>query len=146
MYHSPVLQRSPTEEDDRLRRDNLAGTSTQHLPPFSARSPPHSHFHSYSPTNGTHSQPAYTNYSSRPSSSAAMAGINQSPRIGPPPSPTSNGLSHINRSTYTPRELSTSTYYDPTSEHREGQTSWNHSQYPRRSPIQVRNLYLWSLK
>ena len=136
MYHSPAppSQRSP-KEDDRIRRDSKVTVNTQQLPQYSARSP--TQFVPYSPTNGAHPQSPYNQTSSRPSTSAAMAmpsGI--SPRLGPPPSPKSNGLPP-NNSAYTQRESSSSTYYDPTSEHREGSQSRSQSQYNIQSPIQV---------
>lgn len=140
MYHSPVLQRSPTDEDERLRRDNMALPAAQPPPPYS---PPNSRSSPYSPTSRSHHQLAYgAQYPSRHAVSNTSAlplssGINQSPRHGPPPSPTSNGLSHINTSMYPPREPSNSTYYDPTSEHREGITAWGHSHSSTRSPRQV---------
>ncbi len=137
MYHGPAppLQRSP-KEDDRIRRDSKATVNTQHLPQYNARSP--TQFVPYSPTNGTHPKSPYNQSSSRPSTSAAMqmpSGI--SPRLGPPPSPKSNGLPPSN-SAYTQREPSISTYYDPTSEHREGSQSRSQSQYNMQSPVQVR--------
>ena len=141
MYNTSLVQRSPIEDEERVRRDSLAGTNNQPLPSYSARSPTQTHFHSYSPTNGTHPQANYGIYSSRPSSSGAMAvtpSINQSPRLGPPPSPKLNGHSHMDRPAYTPRESNSSTYYDPTSEYREGQLGWSQSQHATRSPIQVR--------
>lgn len=143
MYHSPVLQRSPTADDERLRRDNMALPAAQPPPPYTANSPPNSRLSPYSPTSRSHHQLAYgTHYASRPAALTTSAlpfssGINQSPRHGPLPSPTSNGLNHINTSTYPPRESSNSTYYDPTSEHREGITAWGHSQSSTRSPRQV---------
>ena len=140
MYHSPVVQRSPTEEDDRLRRDSLAGAGVQQHPHYDGRSPTHAHLHSYSPTNGSHSQGTYNGYSSRPSTAAAVplpSGIGQSPRLGPPPSPTLNGFSHMKQSGYLLRDTGASTYYDPTSEHREGSVNWGHSAY---SPVQVRRI------
>lgn len=139
MYHSPVVQRSPTEEDDRLRRDSLAGAGVHQHPHYDRRSPTHAHIPSYSPTNGSHSQGPYNGYSSRPSTAAAMplpSGVGQSPRLGPPPSPTSNGFSHMKQSGYMPRDPGASTYYDPTSEHRDGPANWGHS--GGYSPVQVR--------
>ena len=139
MYHSPGIRRSSTEEDGRLRRDSRASTTAQHIPSYTAPSPTQAHFHNYSPPNGNHQSSTYNTYSSRPSSSAAMQmppSINQSPRLGPPPSPT-NGLSHLNRSAYAAREPGTSTFYDPTSEHREAQVTWTQSPYPGPSPVQV---------
>lgn len=136
MYHGPAppLQRSP-KEDDRIRRDSKVTVTTQHLPQYNARSP--THFVPYSPTNGTHPKSPYNQPSSRPSTSAAISipsGI--SPRLGPPPSPKSNGLPPSNPA-YTQRDSSSSTYYDPTSEHREGSQSRGQSQYNMRSPVQV---------
>lgn len=144
MYHSPAVHRSPGEEDDderRRRRDKRIDTNVQQLPPYSARSPTMSHYHGYSPTNGSLQQPGYGNaYSSRPSSSGAMhmsSSISQSPRLGPPPSPT-NGSQHMARPSYPSREQKSTYYYDPTSDHREPALGWNHSPYAGRSPIQVR--------
>lgn len=139
MYHSPVVQRSPTEENGRKRRDSMASSGVPPLPPYPARSPTQTHFHAYSPMNGNHQSSTYNAYSSCPSSSAVMQmpqTVNQSPRLGPPPSPT-NGLSQLNRPTYPAREPGTSTYYDPTSEHRESSMAWAQSPYPGPSPIQV---------
>ena len=140
MYHSTAVSRSSMDEDDRLARDtgSRPGSAVQQ-PPYSARSPLVSHYHNHSPTKPSVQQSGYPAYSSRPSSSAAMQmppTINQSGGLGQPHSPT-NGLSHLNRSAYTPRETSKSTYYDPTSEHRDINASWNHSPYAGRSPIRV---------
>lgn len=132
---SPGLQRS-SDEDERLRRDSKINVNAQQPPSLTARSP--THVFSYSPTNGTHPQSPYNQYSSRPSSSTALpmptpTGV--SPRLGPPPSPKSNGPAH--NSIYVPRDGSNSTFYDPTSEHREGQTGRNQPLYSSRSPVQV---------
>ena len=142
MYHSPAFQRSPTEEDDRLRRESLKGSNIQqqHHTHYDGRSP-NAQLLSYSPTNGSHPQLSYNAYPSRPSTATNIpisSTVSQSPRLGPPPSPTTNGLSHINKSSYIPREAGSSTYYDPTSEHRDGPMNWNHPGYASRSPVQVR--------
>ena len=144
MYPSSAVQRSPTDEEGRARRDRT-GSASYHLPPYPTRSPTMAHYNPYSPPNGPPQQPVYnTGYAStsRPSSSAAMSvpsafNPNQSPRQGPPQSPT-NGVTHTSLASYTPRDQGKSTYYDPTSEHRESQSSWNQSSYANRSPIQVR--------
>ena len=121
----------------------MAAPAAQPPPTYTANSPPTARLSPYSPTSRSHHQLAYsTQYSSRPTTSTPSAlplssGINQSPRHGPAPSPTANGLSHINTSIYPPRESSNSTYYDPTSEHREGTTLWGHSHSSTRSPRQV---------
>lgn len=138
MYHSPVIQRSPKEDEEHMRRDDRANSNSQQLPPYKARSPSAPQFPHYSPSNGT--QAAYNGYSSRPSSSTALpmtSSITRSPRLGRPHSP--NGLSHLNRGGYphAPREAGSSTYYDPTSDHREGSSSWNQPAYQVPSPIQV---------
>ena len=130
---SPGLQRS--DEDDRHRRDSNIAVNTQQLPSFNARSP--THIVPYSPTNGTHPQSPYNQYSSRSSTSATVnmpTGI--SPRLGPPPSPKFGGPTH-NSSAYSSRDSGNTTYYDPTSEHREGQATWSNSQHPTNSPVQV---------
>lgn len=129
---STGLQRS--DEDDRHRRDSTIAVNTQQLPPFDARSP--THYLPYSPPNGTHPQSPYQ-YSSRPSTSAtANMPTSISPRLGPPPSPKSNRLPY-SLAGYSSREPGNSTFYDPTSEHREGQSTWSGSQYPTNSPVQV---------
>ena len=69
--------------------------------------------------------------------------ISQSSRLAPPPSPTSNGLSHINKPNYPSREAGSSTYYDPTSEHRDGPMSWSRPGYASHSPIQVCKRRVW---
>ena len=140
MYHSSTVQRSPMEEDDRLGRDGRAGPGIQQQPPYTARSPLTNHYHNHSPTKPSAQQSGYPSYSSRPSSSAAMqmpASVNQSPRLGQQPHSPTNGPSLINHSVYPPRDQGKSTYYDPTSEHREVNPSWNHSSYAGRSPMQV---------
>ena len=143
MYHSPVLQRSPTDDDDRLKRERMAASTTTQPPPsYTANSPTNSHFSPFSPTTRSHPQLAYgTQYPSRPTPTPSAlplpSGMSQSPRHGPPPSPTSNGLTHINTSMYPPRESGNSTYYDPTSEYREGSMAWAHSHSSTRSPRQV---------
>ena len=112
-----------------------SSTIIQQHPPYDGRSPTHAHRHSFSPTNGSH-PPATYNYSSRPSTSSAApmtSSINQSPRLGPPPSPTSNGLSHTSKAGYGAREQTGSTYYDPTSEHRDSSSTWNPTGYNSRS-------------
>lgn len=122
--HSPpgsVTRRYP-EEDDRRRRG------------YHPQSPTHSH--PYSPVNGTHPPSPYHQYSSRPSTSATMSQPPAiSPRLGPPPSPKTNGPSK-NGSAYSHRESDGSTRYDPLSEHREV-SSRKQSQYNTRSPDQV---------
>ena len=122
--HSPpasVTRRYP-EEDDRRRRD------------YHPQSPTHSH--PYSPVNGTHPPSPFHSYASRPSTSATMSQPPAiSPRLGPPPSPKTNGPSQ-NGSAYPRRESDGSTRYDPLSEHREV-PSRKQSQYNTRSPGQV---------
>lgn len=138
MYHSSAVHRSPTEDEDRGGRDKRAGSNIQQLPPYTATSPSMAQYPSYSPTNGTHQQPPFSSFPPRPTSSAAMPiphPISHSPRLGSAHSPT-NGLSNINHATYTPRESGKSTYYDPTSEHRESNAGWP-SPYSSRSPVQV---------
>ena len=122
--HSPpasVTRRYP-DEDDRRRRD------------YHPQSPSHSH--PYSPVNGTHPHSPFHQYSSRTSTSATMSQPPAiSPRLGPPPSPKTNGPSQ-NGSTPSRRESENSTRYDLLSEHREVLTR-KQSQYNTRSPGQV---------
>lgn len=119
---APVTRRYP-EEDDRRRRD------------YHPHSPSHSH--PYSPVNGTHPPSPFHQYSSRPSTSATMSQQPPaiSPRLGPPPSPKTNGSSQ-NGLAYSQRDSDGSTRYDPLSEHRE-MPSRKQSQYNTRSPGQV---------
>ena len=137
MYTSSAIHRSPVEEEERIGREKRANPSVQQLPPYSARSPTMGQFGEYSPKNGANPQSSYNSYSSRPSSSAAPQigpALNRSPRLGPVASPT-NGVS---RASYSARETSKTTYYDPTSEHRDTGNNWSHSPYAGRSPIQVK--------
>jgi len=139
MYRSSVLQRAPDEEEDCLRRDKM---STQHPPPYTTRSPTQAHYNSYSPTHGSHQRPNYSNqYHPQAPTPAALPlppVINDSPRLGPPSSPTTHKLPPMNGSAYGPRELGASTYYDPTSDHSDRNISWNRSnQPPTQSPISV---------
>lgn len=139
MYSSPVLQRSPDEEEDGQRRDKM---STQHLPPYSTHSPTQPRYNSYSPTNGSHQRASYnTQYQSQTPTPATLPpppGMNESSRPGPPSSPSAHKLPPMNGSAYGPRDLGVSTYYDPTSDHGDRNVSWNRSnQAPTLSPIQV---------
>ena len=139
MYQSPVLQRSPDEEDDRSTRDMM---STQHLPTYTTRSPTQAHYKPYSPTDG--SQPRF-NYSSQyhaqgpgPAALPLPPRMNGSPPLASLPSPTPHHLPPINGSSYGSRDVGASTYYDPTSDHGDRHTSWNRpTQAPNRSPVQV---------
>ena len=116
-----VTRRYP-EEDDRRRRD------------YHPQSPTHSH--PYSPVNGTHPPSPYHQFASRPSASSTISQPPAiSPRLGPPPSPKTNGLSQ-NGLAYSRKESDGSTRYDPLSEHREV-PSRKQSQYNTRSPGQV---------
>ncbi|MCJ1306919.1 putative DNA helicase ino80 [Agyrium rufum] len=166
MYRSPVLQRSPIDEDGRQRRDFHAnstngsnnGTAHQHpqqqqagppapappppLNPYDTRSPNVIHRQSFSPPSATHSTPAHYDYaySNRPSTSGAMntlPAINQSPRLGPPlPSPTSNGFGSRGPG-YGARDQSASSFYDPTQEHRDNGSSWTQASRTIQSPSQT---------
>lgn len=141
MYHSPVLQRSQDEEDDRSKRDQM---STQHLPPYTTRSPTHAHYKRYSPTDGPHPRLSYSNqYHTQASTPTALPlpqRRNGSPRLGPLSPPTTHHLPPINGSAYGLRDAgaSTSTYYDPTSDQGGRNINWNRSaQPPQQSPLQV---------
>ena len=114
-----MTERSPKEGDRRWREDN-------------AHSPTHAH--PYSPVNGTQPHSPFHQYSSRPSTSAAMSRPSAiSPRLGPPPSPRLNGPSR-NGSLYSDKDSTHPMRYDPLSEHRE---AWRQSPYPTRSPKEV---------
>lgn len=127
-------------EDGRLRRDSNVAVNTQQLPPFNNARSPTQHL-PYSPTNGTHPQSPYNQYASRPSTAVTMpVPSGPSPRLGPPPSPKSAGAGHSG-SAYMQRDSGGSTFYDPTSDRREGQTSRNQPQYQSHSPVQVRMSY-----
>lgn len=123
-----------------MRRDTRASSTSHQLPPYSSRSPTMSHYHGYSPQNGSMQHQRYDSaYASRPSSSAAMhipTNVNQSPRLSTPASPT-NGLSQPSRSGYSQREPVKTTYYDPTTDHRENSSSWNPHSYNSHSPVHV---------
>jgi hypothetical protein len=139
MYRSPVLQRSPLEEDDRLRGDKM---SAQHLPAYTTRSPPQARYNPYPATNGSHQRGSpgsqYPPQTPTHTTLPPLQRMNGSPRPGPPTSPTAPTLPAINGSTGGMREAGSSTYYDPTSDNSERNMSWKRSsQPPVRSPIQV---------
>ncbi|KAI9818404.1 MAG: putative DNA helicase ino80 [Pycnora praestabilis] len=113
-----MIHRSQDEEDERLRREKMTGSSQQH-PAYSAHSPTHRPYNSYSPTNGSHPRSSY-NEQYRPSSASSippLSAVDRSPGLGPSSSLGSNGLPAVNGSAaYSPREKPSSTYYDPTSD------------------------------
>lgn len=145
MYHSPVLQRSPDEEDDRSKRDRM---SMQHLPPYTTRSPTQAHHKPYSPTDGPLPRLSYNNqYHTQASTPTALPlpqRMSGSPRLGPLSPPTTHHLPPINGSGYGTRDTGASTYYDPTSDQVGRNVNWNRStQAGRHSPLQVcRSSYL----
>ena len=124
------------DDEDRRRRGSETAVNHSQLPSISTRSP--NRYLPYSPTNGTHPPSPYHTYASRPSTSAAMpapAGV--SPRMALPPSPNGAASTHGGGAPYMGRELSTSTYYDPISEHREGLINRHSRSYSSNSPVQV---------
>ena len=140
MYHSPAVQRSPDEEEDRSKRDKMG---TQHLPPYTTRSPTQAHYKPYSPTDGPHPRLSYSNqYHAQGSTATALPlpqRMNGSPRLGPLSPPTTHHLPPINGSAYTSRDTGASTYYDPTSDQGSRNINWTRSaQPPHQSPLQVR--------
>lgn len=140
MYHSPVLKRSPDEEEDRSKRDKM---NTQHLPPYTTHSPTQAHYKSYSPTDGPHPRLSYSNqYHTQASTPTALPPpqmMNGSPRLRTLSPPTTHHLPPINGSAYNTREKSASTYYDPTSDQGGRDMNWNRSsQAHHQSPLQVR--------
>lgn len=139
MYHSSVLQRSAGDEEDRSGRDNM---TTQHLPPYTTRSPTQSHYKSYSPTDGSHSQFGYNiQYHSQAAPPAALpppSRLNGSPPHRPLSSPTTHHLPPINGSSYNSRDSGPSTFYDPTSDQGDRNDGWIRSnQSVNQSPVQV---------
>ena len=144
MHRSPVLQRSPIDDDNRPRRElhSSAQVYDARSPTTTQRAPSHH----YSPPSATKALPPYDyQYTPRPSTAGAAAHqpvVNQSPRLGPPPSPTSNGhLSsngqlHYSNASFGMRDQGSSTFYDPTQEHREASASWNNTRATT-SPTQV---------
>ena len=109
----------------------MSGTSQQpsHYP---ARSPTLSHYDtSYSPTNGSYARPSYNphNPQNHPPTPAPLPlpPSAQSPHHRPPLSPPPNGLPAINGSGHRARDKPTSTYYDPTSDHGDQNSSWSQS-------------------
>lgn len=130
---APGPAQSPTM-DGRRRREPKVAINTQQIPQYEATSP--SRYSAFSPTNGTHPHSPYEVYSSRPSTSSAVPmSMSKSPHHAPLPSPKMNGPSH-HSAIYVPRDSASATFYDPMSEHREGQASWN-PHYHVSSPNQV---------
>ena len=117
LHHQPAVygSRSPT-----MAQPLHQGYST----PMNGTMPSSSSQHHYN-----------TNYGSRPSSSAAMQ-VNSGPspsRPPPPPHSPTNGVAQPSRNAYSPREAPKSTFYDPTSEHRESPSAWTAQSYDRGS-------------
>ncbi|KAI9700358.1 MAG: putative DNA helicase ino80 [Candelina mexicana] len=138
-----MLHRPQDEEEDRLRRESMARPSQ--LPPYPARSPTQPTFNSYSPTNGSHRQTFDNRY--HPPTPAPLPlppTVARSPHIGPPPPLTTNGLTSLKSPAFSPRDKPTSTYYDPTSDHAERNTSRSHPHYSRQSPGQHRESFHYS--
>ena len=144
LHPSPYTSQSPSMANHHHQQQQQ---QQQQAPP--PHPPNHSHHHAYSsPTNGTNPPPLqqqYTSsYTSRPSSSSNMqTNVGVSPGRYTPRSPT-NGFAQPVRGAYSPRETSKSTYYDPTSEHRDNSSTWSAPTYNNnnnnRSPVQVRIL------
>jgi hypothetical protein len=136
MFHSKVLQRPQDEEEDRLRREKMTGSSQQH-PPYTSHSPTHPHFNPpFSPTNGSHQRHFSNQYHPPTPAPLPIQAGSQNTHSGPPRSPTSNGLPPLKGSGYPPRDKPKSTYYDPTSDQGDVNSSWNYSKFPRESPTQ----------
>ena len=122
-YSSTHRTERSIDDDGHRRQDQQAQSPTHGLP--------------YSPINGTHPKSPYDQYASRPSISPTMSHrAVMSPSLGPPPSPRSRAPPQ-NGTTYPDQGSGRSTRYDPISEHRDGQSSWNHSPYQTRSPKHV---------
>lgn len=130
MYHGGSRRSPENKNNDRRWKE------------YHAHSPTHSHTHPYSPSNGTYPHSPYTQYSALPSTTPTMtAPSTRSPHTAPLPSPKMNGASI--QTPGPPPSSTTSTRYDPLSEHREGNAS-RKLNYEARSPTQVRKNFTTS--
>lgn len=121
-YHSTVMQRPQEEDDERLRRERMNGSS-QPPQPYHAQSPTQSKFHqSLHSTNGAHSRSSYTNttdpYPAAAENAPAPMTAASHVAIPPPHSPQrSSGPSIYSADYQDPiRDKPISNYYDPTSD------------------------------
>jgi hypothetical protein len=140
MIPSSAMQRSSMDEEERQRREAMTGSGSQHLPTYQPQSPTRNHLPNHSPTAASYPPPHYNGYPARPTSSSTMQPaptVGHSPRLGPPASPT-NGSIHPRQANYPPREVGSTTYYDPTSDNRDAYISRSHPVgYPQHSSSNV---------
>ena len=125
-YHSTVMQRPKEEEEDSARRERMNGTSSSNTRPYNPLSPTQTDFHSpYSPTNGNHPRPSFTNPYHPPTPAALPMPTPASHIPGPPASPRTLTAPSAYQSDYQPalRDKPTSSYYDPTSDSSERRPS-----------------------
>lgn len=123
VYHSTMMQRPQEEDDERLRRERMNGTS--HPPqPYHVQSPTQSEFHQpLHSTNGAHPRSAY-NTTSKPYPAPAdnaptpMTAASHVAVPPPPHSPQRSSGPSVYSSDYQDpaRDKPTSNYYDPTSD------------------------------
>jgi hypothetical protein len=141
MYQFPGYKGSQSEDEERTRRISMANTSQQS--PLVARSPSIPQYNPpYSPTSNAHARPTFNSQYHPPTPAPLPIPSSIGPPVRPPPSPTSYDLPSINGSAYRPqhaREKSTSTYYDPTSDHGDSNQVRNRSQYSG-SPTQTQQV------
>ena len=139
VYFTKAYQREVQQRDEDPMRRIDSRSAGSGLPAYVSRSPTSPHPRTYSPVKTSTQGASYNGYASRPASShvATMtADANQSPR-GPSSHSPSNGMSQSNRTSQTAREQGSSTYYDPTSEHRDGPVGWNGTSYGGPSSMMV---------
>ena len=135
MYHPPSHSRHNSRDHDRrLSREHIVGVDASKVHQYTRPSPIATPT-AYSPTNGIPPpSPHYQYSSSRPATSHGMSMASAvSPRLGPPPSPRPNGP--IRGSPVYQR--GTSSFYDPTAEHRETPSIRTPHNVSLKSPKQV---------
>jgi hypothetical protein len=143
-YHSTVLQRSQEEEEDSARRERMNGTSSSsNTRPYNPLSPTQADFHTpFSPTNGNHPRPAFSNSYHPPTPAALPMPTPASHIPGHPASPRTLTAPSAYQSDYqpAPRDKPTSNYYDPTSDSSERRPSESAARSEGQASAQVRTV------
>ena len=135
MYHPPTHSRHNSQDHDRRSsREHTVGVDATKTHQYTRQSPISTPA-AYSPTNGVPPPSPHYQYSnSRPVTSHGVNMVSAvSPRLGPPPSPRSNGQLH-GSPVY---QRGASSFYDPTAEHREAPSVRTPNSVSLKSPKQV---------
>lgn len=142
-YHSTVLQRPKEEDEDSARRERMNGTSSSNTRPYNPLSPTQADFHTpFSPTNGNHPRPPFTNPYHPPTPATLPMPTPASHIPSHPASPRTLTAPSAYQSDYqpAPRDKPTSNYYDPTSDSSERRPSESAAWSEGQASTQVRTV------